>query len=149
MRRLSAPRTRAAATLLAALVSLSAVATRAAAQRGYFGQNKIQYRDFDWHVLQGEHVDVYYYPAAEGIARMALSYAEESYDTLSRRFNHKVDARVPLIVYAFVRWTQGRWTGRPWEPSDRSLTIGSAAVVVLLVVFTVVRNTPAGSWLAP
>lgn len=56
---------------------------------------------------------------------------------------------LPLIAYAFVRWTQGRWTGRPWEPSDRSLKIGSAAVVVLLVVFTVVRNTPAGSWLAP
>lgn len=56
---------------------------------------------------------------------------------------------LPLIAYAFVRWTHGRWTGRPWEPSDRSLKIGSAAVVVLLVVFTLVRNTPAGSWLAP
>lgn len=56
---------------------------------------------------------------------------------------------LPLIAYAFVRWTRGRWTGRSWEPSDRSLKIGSVAVVALLVVFTVARNTPAGSWLAP
>ena len=72
----------------------------AQAQLGSFGQNKIQYRDFEWHVLQGDHVDVYYYPAAESIARMALSYAEESYDTLSNRFNHRVETRIPLIVYA-------------------------------------------------
>ena len=70
------------------------------AQVGSFGQNKIQYRDFDWHVLNGDHVDVYYYPAAEEIARLALSYAEISYDTLSRRFNHEVETRIPLIVYA-------------------------------------------------
>ncbi len=82
------------------LLALTGTAVPAAAQFGSFGQNKIQYRDFDWHVLRGDHVDVYYYPAAEGIARLALSYAEVSYDTLSRRFNHEVESRIPLIVYA-------------------------------------------------
>ena len=86
-------------TLLIAV--MAAVAPAAAqAQFGSFGQNKIQYRDFDWFVLQGDHVDVYYYPAAESIARTALAYAEASYDTLSRRFNHAIEARIPLIVYA-------------------------------------------------
>ena len=84
------------------IIGLLAIATPGVlqAQLGSFGQNKIQYRDFEWHVLQGEHVDVYYYPAAESIARMALSYAEASYDTLSHRFNHRVESRIPLIVYA-------------------------------------------------
>ena len=85
--------------LLTALLSLLAPAA-ARAQLGYFGQNKIQYRDFDWRVLPGEHVDVYYYPAEERIARMALSYAEESYDLLVRKFNHRVTSRIPLIIYA-------------------------------------------------
>ena len=86
-------------TLLgAALTSLAPAGARA--QLGAFGQNKIQYRDFDWHVLQGEHVDVYFYPEEEAIARMALSYAEESYDVLERRLNHRVSTRIPLIVYA-------------------------------------------------
>jgi hypothetical protein len=56
---------------------------------------------------------------------------------------------LPLIAYAFVRWSRGRWTGRPWQPSDRALKLGAIAVAVVLVVFTVMRNTPAGSWLAP
>ena len=70
------------------------------AQYGYFGQNKIQYRRFDWRVLRGEHVDLYYYPEEEELGRVALAYAEESYDSLERRFNHAVTRRIPLIVYA-------------------------------------------------
>ena len=67
---------------------------------GGFGQNKIQYRHFDWHVLAGKHVDVFFYPEEERIARAALVYAEQSYDTLARRFGHEVRERIPLIVYA-------------------------------------------------
>src|SRR5216110_2888000 len=77
-----------------------AIPSAASAQYGYFGQNKIQYRRFDWRVLRGEHVDLYYYPEAEELGRVALAYAEESYDSLQRRFNHAVTRRIPLIVYA-------------------------------------------------
>src|SRR5947208_7685488 len=70
------------------------------AQFGYFGQNKIQYRSFDWRVLRGEHVDLYFYPEEEELGRVALAYAEESYGVLERRFTHHVQRRVPLIIYA-------------------------------------------------
>jgi WD40-like Beta Propeller Repeat len=82
--------------LLCALV-LPAVA---AAQLGYFGENKIQYRGFDWHVLRGPHVDLYYYPEEDELARVALAYAEESYGVLQQRFNHHAGHRIPLIIYA-------------------------------------------------
>ncbi|PYP07274.1 MAG: hypothetical protein DMD59_14920 [Gemmatimonadetes bacterium] len=75
-------------------------ASSLSAQYGYFGQNKIQYRRFEWRVLRGEHVDLYYYPEAEELGRVALAYAEESYDSLARRFTHAVTRRIPLIVYA-------------------------------------------------
>ena len=91
--------TRVLVRLLLLVVAL-ALPSVARAQFGFFGQNKIQYRDFDWRVLSGAHVDVYYYPAEERIARMALSYAEDSYDLLERRLNHRIDQRIPLIVYA-------------------------------------------------
>lgn len=58
-------------------------------------------------------------------------------------------ASLPLIVYVFVRWTGGRWTGTPWEPSSRALTRWSVLLVVLMVAFAVVRNMTVGSWLAP
>ena len=84
----------------ACVVLFMVCATTASAQYGYFGQNKIQYRHFDWRVLRGEHVDLYYYPEEEELGRVALAYAEESYDSLERRLNHAVLRRVPLIVYA-------------------------------------------------
>ena len=82
--------------IMAALVFTSPLP----AQFGSFGPNKIQYRRFDWRVLRGEHVDLYYYPEEEELGRVALAYAEASYDTLERRFNHAVTRRIPMIVYA-------------------------------------------------
>ena len=82
------------------IIAALAVAPSLPAQYGYFGQNKIQYRRFDWRVLRGEHVDLYYYPEEEELGRVALAYAEESYDALERRFNHAVTRRIPMIVYA-------------------------------------------------
>src|SRR2546422_5445886 len=72
----------------------------ATGQFGSFGQNKIQYRVFDWHVLRGPHVDLYHYPEEQELARVALAYAEQSYAVLERRFNHHPRRRVPLIIYA-------------------------------------------------
>src|SRR2546428_8463913 len=72
------------------------VAAPLASQYGYFGQNKIQYRRFDWRVLRGEHVDLYYYPEEEELGRVALAYAEASYDTLERPFNQAVTRTIPL-----------------------------------------------------
>src|SRR5687767_7839778 len=86
--------------LLVALTVATVPHPTAEAQGGGFGQNKIQYRRFDWHVLAGTHVDVFFYPEEERIARAALVYAEQRYDTLARRFGHEVRERIPLIVYA-------------------------------------------------
>ena len=85
-----------------ASVLLAAVAAWSAPLRAQasFGQNKVQYRSFDWHVLHGPHLDVYYYPAEEQVARLALAYGEDSYAYLVRRFDHQVRSRIPLIVYA-------------------------------------------------
>lgn len=57
---------------------------------------------------------------------------------------------LPVLAFWWVRWTQRAWSGAP--PPDRSgghpaVWIGLAAVV--MVAFAVLRNLPAGSWLAP
>ncbi|MDQ4079480.1 MAG: hypothetical protein M3125_01875, partial [Gemmatimonadota bacterium] len=64
--------------IVAVAAAIALAASVAHAQVGGFGQNKIQYRRFDWHVLAGKHVDVFFYPAEERIARAALVYAEQS-----------------------------------------------------------------------
>ena len=87
-----------------ALLIAAAIATLgpgdAVAQFGLFGANKVQYRPFDWRMLHGEHIDLYYYPAEEPMARVALTYAEQSYRELEARFRHTVTLRIPFVVYA-------------------------------------------------
>jgi hypothetical protein len=56
---------------------------------------------------------------------------------------------IPLLAYVFARWTIGRWRGQAWDPSDRAMNWSALALVVGLTVFTVLRNVPAGAWLAP
>ncbi|HEV2290217.1 MAG TPA: hypothetical protein VGR60_00090 [Gemmatimonadales bacterium] len=86
------------AVLFAFLIAGGARPARA--QLTEFGQNKVQYRTLDWHVMHGAHVDLYFYPAEAALAPTALAWAEESYDTLARKFDHEVAARIPLLVYA-------------------------------------------------
>jgi Tol biopolymer transport system component len=82
----------------AALVALTAGPLYA--QYVPFGKNKVQYTPFEWHILSGPRVDVYFYPEEEELARAALSYAEESYDSLMVLFRHRPFRRVPLFIYS-------------------------------------------------
>jgi hypothetical protein len=56
---------------------------------------------------------------------------------------------IPFAVFFLARWAWGAWTGREVAlvpPMPRWLRW---ALVALVVVFTVARNLPVGSWLAP
>jgi Tol biopolymer transport system component len=66
----------------------------------YFGQNKVQYEDFEFKVMKTEHFDIYYYPEEEEGIRIAARMAERWNARLSRMLNHKLRGRQPLIMYA-------------------------------------------------
>jgi len=85
-------------TRLIVLLGLSILATPAAAQ--YFGQNKVQYRSFNFQTIQTEHFDIYYYPDERGGALDAARMAERSYARLSRILHHTFQSRKPIILYA-------------------------------------------------
>jgi Tol biopolymer transport system component len=72
----------------------------AAAQSGYFGQNKVQYDLFKFQVLKTEHFDIYFYPEEEAAARLASRMAERWYARVSKMLNHELRGRQPLILYA-------------------------------------------------
>lgn len=56
----------------------------------------------------------------------------------------------PLAVAALGVWTWHRWRGTtpPW-PGQRATVTATTLLLVAMVVFTVLRNTPWGTWLAP
>lgn len=84
---------------LALILSLAAPLPEAAAQHT-FGRNKVQYDDFDWHVLKTDHFDIYYYPEMAELAEMGAFMAEEVFDELENKFAFTLTNRVPLIFYA-------------------------------------------------
>jgi len=66
----------------------------------YFGQNKIQYKNFDFQVIQTEHFEIYYYPAEREAALDAARMAERWYARLSKVLHHEFQSRKPIILYA-------------------------------------------------
>lgn len=85
---------------LAWLLFTAALAIPTILPAQYFGQNKVQYTNFDFHVLETEHFDVYYYPAEREAALDVSRMAERSYARLSTVLRHKFRERKPIILYA-------------------------------------------------
>jgi hypothetical protein len=72
----------------------------ASAQFFYFGRNKVQYTDFEWHVLKTDHFDIYYYPEMKDLTERGAFIAEQAYKEFEQKFNHNVQSRIPLIFYS-------------------------------------------------
>jgi len=89
---------RPAAGLVAAVLFVLCWARPASAQ--YFGQNKVQYRTFDFQILKTDHFDIYYYPEESESAVLASRMAERWYSRLSRFFSHELRGRQVVILYA-------------------------------------------------
>lgn len=68
-------------------------------QAQYFGQNKIQHRQFTWKVTHTEHYDIYYYQGMEEIAYFASVVAESAYVTLSHDLGHDFSQPIPILLY--------------------------------------------------
>ncbi|MFI5206976.1 MAG: BamA/TamA family outer membrane protein [Gemmatimonadales bacterium] len=86
------------------LVGIAAAALLAvpgvARAQGYFGQNKVQYATFDWHIIETQHFEVHYYGVERQAAVDAARMAERSYARLSRILQHEWREKKPLILYA-------------------------------------------------
>lgn len=56
---------------------------------------------------------------------------------------------LPFLLVGFAVWTLDRWRGHTRRPRPARVEPLACAAIVLLAVFTLVRNLPQGSWLAP
>jgi len=82
-------------------VALAAVGALVAipAQAQYFGQNKVQYRTYDWRSIQSDHFQIYFYPELDSLARRVLDLAEKTNTTLTKTMGHQLTRRIPIILY--------------------------------------------------
>jgi WD40 repeat protein len=84
------------ATLPAAILLGFGLAT---AQFSYFGQNKVQTRDYQFRTYETEHFRILFYPGGEGLAEFAGQSAEEYYAQTSRDLGVEIEGKTPLILY--------------------------------------------------
>jgi Tol biopolymer transport system component len=66
----------------------------------YFGMNQVQYKHFDWRVIETEHWSVHYYPEEREGAMEAARMAERSYARLSKVLDHQFREKKPLILFS-------------------------------------------------
>ena len=98
---------------LLALCAFAALgASPLAAQSGYFGQNHVQFRTFDWQVLRTEHFDIHYYPELRDAAVYTGQMAERTYARLKTVLNHEFRERKPILIYGSrTEFAQNNVTG--------------------------------------
>lgn len=85
---------------IAVAVSTILLFSALAQEASGFGKNKITYDEFDWKIYTSTHFDVYFYEEERESLQKIVNYAESAYDELSRRFDHQIEKRIPLIFYA-------------------------------------------------
>ncbi|MCW2764116.1 MAG: hypothetical protein JWO11_75 [Nocardioides sp.] len=56
---------------------------------------------------------------------------------------------LPFVLLGLGVWVVARWRGTTYRIPQRTVNVVSVAALAALVVFTVLRNLPAGVWLAP
>lgn len=64
-----------------------------------FGQNKVQYKTFDWSYLQSAHFDVYFSQGGESLAQFTATAAESSLVILEKNIGYNIKNRIPIIVF--------------------------------------------------
>jgi Tol biopolymer transport system component len=83
-----------------ALFVLSMVGAVGTASAQYFGQNKVQYEQFNFKTFETNQFDIYFYPSERQAVEDAARMAERWYDRHSRTFLREFQKRKPLIFYA-------------------------------------------------
>jgi WD40 repeat protein len=68
--------------------------------QSYFGQNQVQYDQFEWRVKETEHFLIYYYPEESEATLDAARMAERAYARLSRVLDHQFREKKPLVLFA-------------------------------------------------
>jgi Tol biopolymer transport system component len=70
------------------------------AQDGYFGKNKVNYKIFKWQKIATKNFDIYFYQGQNALAAIAAQIAETEGQRLSQDFSHKLNGRIPVLVYS-------------------------------------------------
>ncbi|MBS1517581.1 MAG: PD40 domain-containing protein [Bacteroidetes bacterium] len=84
-------------TLLIFLIFVSS--SLYAQSNAVFGQNKVQYKTFDWNYIQTKHFDIYFSDGGYKLAEFTAHTIEEALKNMSENLDYNISNRIPVIVY--------------------------------------------------
>ncbi len=64
-----------------------------------FGQNKVNYKNYDWFFIQSKHFDIYFTKGGEKTAEFTAVQAEATLSKIQEDINYQLSSRIALIVY--------------------------------------------------
>jgi len=82
------------------LLSIAVSFQTALSQDISFGQNKVQYKNFDWYYIQTPNFDIYFYKGEDTLAVFAADALQRAYLYIREQLNYSLTNRVPIIIYA-------------------------------------------------
>ncbi len=64
-----------------------------------FGQNKVQYKKFDWQFIQSKHFDIYFHQGGRYLAEFAAHEIEKALEMMYDNIDYEIANRIPLIIF--------------------------------------------------
>lgn len=64
-----------------------------------FGQNRIQYKNFDWYYYSTNNFDIYYYPGGQEYALEAIDFLEDEFVELTDKLGYAPYSKTKIFIY--------------------------------------------------
>jgi len=64
-----------------------------------FGQNRIQYKNFNWYFYSTNNFDIYYYPGGQEYASEAINFLEDEFVTLTDKLGYAPYSKTKIFIY--------------------------------------------------
>ena len=77
-----------------------------------FGQNRIQYKSFDWHYYSTNNFDIYYYPGGQEYALEAIDFLEDEFRKLTDKLGYAPYNKTQIFIYNSIHDLQQSNVGK-------------------------------------
>jgi len=95
-----------------------------------YGQNRVQYRRFDWKFYDTEHFRVYHYDAAgRSLARYVAEQAESDISVVEKKLGGQFPRRLAIILYNNYDEYRQTNVGRKWDSQLQDIPAGTVNIV--------------------
>ncbi|NNC94636.1 MAG: hypothetical protein HKN92_03675, partial [Chitinophagales bacterium] len=67
-----------------------------------FGQNRVQYHDFEWSYFESEHFNTYYYIGNQDIGKFVIQIAEDNLEKIVEILDFRIETTIDIMVYTDI-----------------------------------------------